>query len=155
MLMAMLIFLACLSWAAAALLAAAFFTLSALPLVSTSRRISSTAHSAFVMPGGRSFFARGFLIVAFGGIVVDEKTRRRAVVDEKTPPGNGTGRRGEWTNSAGENGDMQANWRENRQDLVFLSPTTRVHTTFRAKFFRPESPSAPRGTGDGVGSLDG
>jgi hypothetical protein len=64
------------------------------------------------MPGGRSFFARGFLVVAFSGIVVDEKTRRRAVVDEKTTPGTGTGRRGEWTNSAGENGDMQANWRE-------------------------------------------
>jgi hypothetical protein len=34
------------------------------------------------------------------------------VVDEKTPPGTGTGRRGEWPNSAGEIGDTQANWRE-------------------------------------------
>ncbi|KAK1620754.1 hypothetical protein QYE76_026271 [Lolium multiflorum] len=155
---AMLIFLACSSWAAAALLAAAFFTLSALQLVSISRRFSSAAHCAFVMPGGRSFLARGFLVVPFGGIVVDEKMRRRAVVEEKAPPGTGTGRRGEWRNSAGENGDMQANWREwreNRQDLVFLSPTTRVHTVFRAKTFHPESPSAPRGTGDGVGSPDG
>jgi hypothetical protein len=50
---------------------------------------------------------------------------------------------------------MQANWRENRQDLVFQSPTTRVHTPFRAKIFRPESPSAPRGAGGGVGSPDG
>ena len=50
---------------------------------------------------------------------------------------------------------MQANWRENRQDLVFPSPTTRVHMTFRAKIFRPESPSAPRGAGGGVGSPDG
>jgi hypothetical protein len=90
MLMAMLIFLACSSWAAAALLAAAFFSLSTLPLVSTWRRISSAAHSAFDIPGGHSFFARGFL--AFGGMVVDEKTRRRTVVDEKTRTGTGTGR---------------------------------------------------------------
>ena len=112
-LMAMLIFLACSSWAAAAaLLAAAFFTLSALPLVSTSRRFSSAAHSAFDMPGGFVFFARIFLAGAFGGILVDERTRRRVVVDEKTPPGTGAGRRGDWGISAGENGDMQANWRE-------------------------------------------
>ena len=48
-----------------------------------------------------------------------------------------------------------SNLEGNRQDLAFLSPTTRVHTMFRAKCFRPESPSAPRGTGDGVGSPDG
>ena len=109
----MLISLACLSWAASAdLLAAALFTLSALALVSTSRRCSSAAHSAFDMPGGFVFFARIFLAGAFGGIVVDEKTRRRVVVDEKTPPGTGAGRRGDWGISAGENGDMQANWRE-------------------------------------------
>jgi hypothetical protein len=52
-------------------------------------------------------------------MVVDEKTRMRTVVDEKTRTGTGTGRRGgEWTNSAGEFGDMQPTWRE--IDMIWL-----------------------------------
>ncbi|KAK1695704.1 hypothetical protein QYE76_012401 [Lolium multiflorum] len=101
---AMLIFLACSSWAPPPLLAAAFSPSPPCSLF--------PPRAAFVMPGGRTFFAR-FLVVPFGGIVVDEKMRRRAtVVEEKTPP---TGTGGEWRNSAGENGDMQANWREWRE----------------------------------------
>ena len=140
MLMAMEIFLACSSWAnSAALFAESFFPLSALPLVSIWRQSTSAAHCALDRPGGRSFGARGFL--AFGGMVVDEKTRRRM----EMPIHKFGGR--EWGYASKLEG--------NRQDLAFLSPTTRVHTTFRAQFFHPESPSAPRGTGDGVGSPDG
>ena len=140
MLMAMETFLACSSSAAnAALFALSFFSLSALALVSTCRRSSSAAHSALDTPGGRSFFGRDFL--GFGGMVVDEKEEEE----------NGDG----YTNSAGENGDMQANWRE--IDRIWRSSRRLRGSTrlFRAKLFRPESPSAPRETGDGVGSPDG
>jgi hypothetical protein len=58
----------------------------------------------------------------------------------------------------GENGYMrqilegkQNEWRE----LPFLWPTPRARSTFRAFFFRPESPTAPRKAGDGLGSPDG
>jgi hypothetical protein len=76
MLMAMETFLACSSSAAdATLFTLSFFSLSALPLVSICRRSTSAAHCALDRPGGRSFGARGFL--AFGGMVVDEKTKMR------------------------------------------------------------------------------
>jgi hypothetical protein len=73
--------LAC-SSAAAALFAASFFSLSALPRISVCRRSTSAAHAAFVIPGGLSFGARGFLAfdapssaILFGGMVVEEKRR--------------------------------------------------------------------------------
>jgi hypothetical protein len=73
--------LAC-SSAAAALFAASFFSLSILPRISAWRRSTSAAHAAFVMPGGLSLGARGFLAfgapssaILFGGMVVDEKRR--------------------------------------------------------------------------------
>jgi hypothetical protein len=81
--MAMETSLACSSAAAAVtLFAASFFSLSALPRVSVSRRATSAAHTAFVMPGGLSLVARGFLAfgapssaILFGGMVVEEKRR--------------------------------------------------------------------------------
>jgi hypothetical protein len=80
--MGMEISLACLSAAATALFAVSFFSLSALPRVSVSRRATSTAHTALVMPGGLSLGARGFLVfgapssaILFGGMVVEEKKR--------------------------------------------------------------------------------
>jgi hypothetical protein len=55
--------------------------------------------------------------------------------------------------------------RDDEDDDRPLSPIGRGHTTrenarefsspFRARFFRPESPSAPRKAGDGLGSPDG
>jgi hypothetical protein len=73
--------LACLS-ATAALFAASFFSLSALPRVLACRRSTSAAHATFVQPGGLSFGARGFLAfgvpssaIFFGGMVVEEKRR--------------------------------------------------------------------------------
>jgi hypothetical protein len=66
--------------AAAALFAASFFSLSALPRVSVCRRSTSAAHAEFFIPGGLSLGARGFLAfdapssaILFGGMVVDEK----------------------------------------------------------------------------------
>jgi hypothetical protein len=75
--------LACSSAAVvAALFAASFFSLSALPRVSVCRRSTSAAHTAFVHPVGLSFGARGFLPfdalssrIFFGGMVVEEKRR--------------------------------------------------------------------------------
>jgi hypothetical protein len=68
--------------AAAALFAASFFSLSALPCISVCRRSTSAAHAAFVEPVGLSFGARGFLsfgapssAIFFGGMVVEEKRR--------------------------------------------------------------------------------
>jgi hypothetical protein len=79
--MAMEISRAC-SSAAAALFAVSFFSLSALPRVLVSRRATSAAHAAFVMPVGLSLGARGFLAfgapssaIHFGGMVVKEKRR--------------------------------------------------------------------------------
>jgi hypothetical protein len=79
--MAMETSLAC-SSAAAALFAASFFSLSALPRVSVCRRSTSAAHAAFVIPGGLSLGARGFLAfgapssaILFDGMVVEEKRR--------------------------------------------------------------------------------
>jgi hypothetical protein len=79
--MAMETSLAC-SSTAAALFAASFFSLSALPRVSAWRRSTSAAHAAFVMPDGLSLGARGFLAfgalssaILFDGMVVDEKRR--------------------------------------------------------------------------------
>jgi hypothetical protein len=43
----------------------------------------------------------------------------------------------------------------NGGELPFLSPTPRARSPFRAFLFRPESPSAPRKAGDGLGSPDG
>jgi hypothetical protein len=67
---------------AAALFAASFFSLSALPRVSVCRRSTSAAHAEFVIPGGLSLGAHGFLVfdapssaILFGGMVVDEKRR--------------------------------------------------------------------------------
>jgi hypothetical protein len=78
--MAMETSLACSS--AAALFAASFFFLSALPRVLVCWRSTSAAHAAFVMPGGLSLGARGFLpfsapssVILFGGMVVGEKRR--------------------------------------------------------------------------------
>jgi hypothetical protein len=72
--------LACSS--AAALFAASFFSLSALPRVSVCRRSTSAAHAMFVIPSGLSFGARDFLAfgapssaIFFGGMVVEEKRR--------------------------------------------------------------------------------
>jgi hypothetical protein len=81
--MAMETSLACSSAAAAALFAATFFSLSALPRVSVYRHSTSAAHAAFVMPGGLSLGpAHGFLafgvpssVILFGGMVVEEKSR--------------------------------------------------------------------------------
>jgi hypothetical protein len=81
--MAMETSLACSSTAAvAALFAASFFSLSALPRVSVCRRLTSAAHAEFVIPSGLSLGARGFLafgasssVILFGGMVVDEKRR--------------------------------------------------------------------------------
>jgi hypothetical protein len=79
--MAMETSLAC-SSAAAALFAASFFSLSALPRVSVCRRSTSAAHAVFVIPGDLSLGARGFLAfgapssaILFGGMVVEEKRR--------------------------------------------------------------------------------
>jgi hypothetical protein len=79
--MAMETSLAC-SSAAAALFAASFFSLFALPRVSVCRRSMSAAHAVFVIPGGLSLGARGFLAfgapssaILFGGMVVEEKRR--------------------------------------------------------------------------------
>jgi hypothetical protein len=70
------------SSAAAALFTASFFSLSALPRVSVCRRSTSAAHVEFVIPGGLSLGARGFLafgapssVILFGGMVVEEKRR--------------------------------------------------------------------------------
>jgi hypothetical protein len=78
--MAMETSLACSSAAAAALFAASFFSLSALLRVLVSRRATSAAHAALVMPSGLSLGARGFLVfyaplsaILFGGMVVEEK----------------------------------------------------------------------------------
>jgi hypothetical protein len=80
--MAMETSLACSSAAAAALFTASFFSPFALPRVSVSRRVTSAAHAAFVMPGGLSLGARGFIAfdapssaILFGGMVVKEKRR--------------------------------------------------------------------------------
>jgi hypothetical protein len=43
----------------------------------------------------------------------------------------------------------------NGGELPFLSSTPRARSPFRAFSFRPESPSAPRKAGDGLGSPDG
>jgi hypothetical protein len=79
--MAMETSLAC-SSTAAALFAASFFSLSTLSHVSVYRRSTSAAHAAFVIPGGLSLGARGFLAfgapssaILFGGMVVEEKRR--------------------------------------------------------------------------------
>jgi hypothetical protein len=79
--MAMETSLACLS-ASAALFAASFFSLSALPRVSVCRRSTPAAHAAFVIPGGLSLGARSFLAfgapssaILFGGMAVDEERR--------------------------------------------------------------------------------
>jgi hypothetical protein len=42
----------------------------------------------------------------------------------------------------------------NGGELPFLSPTPWACSPFRAFSFRPESPSAPRKAGDGLGSPD-
>jgi hypothetical protein len=79
--MAMETRLACLS-ATTALFGASFFSLSALPRVSFCRHSTSAAHAAFVIPGGLSLGARGFLAfgapssaILFGGMVVEDKRR--------------------------------------------------------------------------------
>jgi hypothetical protein len=79
--MAMETSLAC-SSAAVVLFATGFFSLSALPHVSVCRLSTSAAHAVFVMPGGLSLGARGFLAfgtpssaILFGGMVVEEKKR--------------------------------------------------------------------------------
>jgi hypothetical protein len=77
--MAMETSLACSS--ATTLFAASFFSLSALPRVSVCRRSTSAAHAEFVIPGGLSLGAHGFLAFGapssalFGGMVVEEKRR--------------------------------------------------------------------------------
>jgi hypothetical protein len=43
----------------------------------------------------------------------------------------------------------------NGGELPFPSPTPWARSTFRAFLFHPESLSAPRKAGDGLGSLDG
>jgi hypothetical protein len=94
--MAMETSLACSS--AAALFAVSFFSLSALPRVSVCRCSTSAAHAAFVMPGGLSLGARGFLAfgapssaILFGDMVVGEKRKS----------GNCGGfRRGKWVYAA-------------------------------------------------------
>jgi hypothetical protein len=86
--------------AAAALFAVSLFSLSTLPRVSAWRRSTSAAHAAFVMPGGLSLGARGFL--AFG-----DPLRRH-----------GDGREEEdlqlWGISAGKMGICGAFWRETK-----------------------------------------
>jgi hypothetical protein len=144
--MAMETSLACSS--AAALFAASFFSLSALPHVSVYRRSTSVAHATFFIPGGLSLGARGFLAlgapslaILFGGMVVEEKRRSCNCGD-----------------FGGENGYMRCILEGNEingGELPFLWPTPRAHSTFRAFLFRPESPSASRKAGDGMGSLDG
>ncbi|KAK1645031.1 hypothetical protein QYE76_062836 [Lolium multiflorum] len=101
------------------------------------------------MPGGR-----GFLVVPFGGIVVDEKMRRRAVVEERRrreleleDEGNGEIRRermGICKQIGGNGGKIDRIW-------FSVADYAGPHGIS----FHPESPSAPRGTGDGVGSPDG
>jgi hypothetical protein len=72
--MAMEISLACSSAAAAALFTASLFSLSALPRVSVCRRSTSAAHAEFVIPGGLSLGAHGFL--ALRRAVVGDPLRR-------------------------------------------------------------------------------
>jgi hypothetical protein len=95
--MAMEMSLAC-SSAAATLFAARFFSLSALPRVSVCWRSTSAAHAEFVIPGGLSLGARGFLAfgtpssaILFGGMVVEEKRRSSNC---------GEFRRGKWVYAA-------------------------------------------------------
>jgi hypothetical protein len=62
-------------------------------------------------------------------------------------------------------GKMMRGRRDDEDDDRPLSPTGRGHmtrgnareffSTFRTRFFRPESPCAPRKAGDGLGSPDG
>jgi hypothetical protein len=120
--------LACSS--AAALFVASFFSLSALPCVSVCRRSTSAAHAAFVIPGGLSLGARGFLAFGASSSVIL---------------------------FGGENGYMRRILEGNEingRELPFLSPTPRARSTFRVFLFCPESPSAPRKAGDGMGSPD-
>jgi hypothetical protein len=42
----------------------------------------------------------------------------------------------------------------NGGELPFLWPTPRARSMFHAFLFRPETPSAPRKAGDGLGSPD-
>jgi hypothetical protein len=79
--MAMETRLAC-SSAAAALFATSFFSLFALPRISVCRLSTSAVHAAFVIPGGLSLEAHGFLafgapslVILFDGMVVEEKRR--------------------------------------------------------------------------------
>jgi hypothetical protein len=58
----------------------------------------------------------------------------------------------------GENGYMRRILEGNEingGELLFLSPTPRARSTFRAFLFRPESPNAPRKAGDDMRSPDG
>jgi hypothetical protein len=58
----------------------------------------------------------------------------------------------------GENGYMRRILEGNEingGELPFLSPTPWARSMFRAFSFHPESPSAPRKAGDGLGSPDG
>jgi hypothetical protein len=58
---------------------------------------------------------------------------------------------------SGKNGYMRRILEENKingGELPFLWPTSRARSTFRVFLFRPESPSAPRKAGDGLGSPD-
>jgi hypothetical protein len=58
----------------------------------------------------------------------------------------------------GENGYMRRILEGNEingGELPFLSPTPRARSTFRAFLFRPESPSVPRKSRDGLGLPDG
>jgi hypothetical protein len=146
--MAMETSLACSSAAAAALFAASFFSLSALPHVSVCRCSTSAAHAAFFIPGGLSLGARSFLAfgapssaILFGDMVVEEKRGATTVRDFGWE--NGYRRR-----------ILEGN-EINGGELPFLSPTPRVRSTFRVFLFHPESPSAPRKAGDGLGSSDG
>jgi hypothetical protein len=71
------------------------------------------------------------------------------------------GRRMAWDGGAAtvgdfgtENGYMQRILEENEingRELPFLSPTPRARSPFHAFLFHPESPSAPRKAGDGLG----
>jgi hypothetical protein len=144
--MAMETNLACSS--AAAHFAASFFSLSALPRVSVCRRSTSAAHAAFVIPGGLSLGALGFLTfgapllaILFGGMVVEEKRRSY-----------NCGYFG------GENGYMRRILEGNEINggkLPFLSLTPWARSMFRMFLFRPESPSVPQKAGDDLGSPDG
>jgi hypothetical protein len=61
-------------------------------------------------------------------------------------------------NFGGENGYMRRILEGNEingGELPLLSLTPRACSTFRAFLFRPESPSAPRNAGNGLGSPDG